>query len=660
MAKGTFASSVCTATSAPYYRYIEVEWSSTNNTVNNTSTISWKAYVRAPNTSDTSQWVKAKNVTVTIGGVPTTLIGSTTQKLYKNMYLGEGTQTITHATDGTKSVTAQISAEIYKYGTPNSTYDGSIVMTRNPVYTLSISAGSNSTIKVERTSCAGVGTTGNMSAGTHKLCLGDTLRITFTANTNYTIDAHTVNAVSFTSGNTHTVKGTVNVASTARALASSVGATNANIGSVSTITVTKHNSSYYHSLQYSFGGLSGYIKADGTTSLTEVKFSQASVAFSVPTSFYAQIPNSKTGTCTITCRTYSGSTSATVLGSATTCTFTATASSSACAPYVRGIVEDVFSDTTSLTGDSSVLIRYRSKARCTIAASPNNSATISSKLINGITPTNNQIIVDPVDVTTNRFVFSATDSRGYTSSYTSTPSMVPYINLTCNPVISRPTPTGNSIVMKVSGDLYRGALGTAANSPVNTLILDYHYKEAGSATWSTWTTISSGIVYGTASYSSGDSEIELGTDFDYQKEYNFEVRARDGARGVTLSTVTKTITIARGIPVFDWGENDFNFNVPVSVNNERAYLVKYTDVTLSSVALTYEGANGVYFRQNGYSPTTDLGFTTDPTILGLTLLACSNVRASFVPYYNTTNRCVNFYSDVSQTVGTVVLRIVYV
>ena len=44
----------------------------------------------------------------------------------------------------------------------------------------------------------------------------------------------------------------------------------------------------------------------------------------------------------------------------------------------------------------------------------------------------------------------------------------------------------------------------------------------------------------------------------YESEYTIQIVAAD-----KLASVTKTVTIRRGIPVFDWGENDFAFHVPV-------------------------------------------------------------------------------------------------
>lgn len=531
-------------------------WWATQNQSANQSTIYWSI-----EGSVSSGWIVYSELSVSINGTSVYYRDASNHTNTRDgTELASGEETLTHAADGTCSFTVSIGAGIYNWAI-NETGSGSFTLNAHTVYSLSTSAGTGSSITVSRTS-SGYARTGNLSNGA-RLYKGDTLKITFTPSTNYAISTHTVNGSTFTSGGTHTVSANVTVVATAQELASSVGATNASIESNSTITVTKYNNSYYHSLQYSFGSLSGYIKEDGSTSSSEVKFSQASVAFHIPSSFYAQIPDAKAGTCTITCRTYSSSTSTTVLGNATTCTFTATAAQDLCAPTVNGTVVDTNSTTTELTGDSSTLIRYKSTAQCTISATALNSANISSKYINDVAPTNDVRTFSSVSATS--FVFKATDSRGYTSSKTVTPTMIAYINLTCNPVISRVTPVGGDVVMSISGDYYRGSFGAYSN----TLTIRYRYRASTTSTWGSWTTVpSTSYTIGTKTYSTS-SDISLGDSFDYRQSYIFQVQAYDGANGTMLSTVTKTITLQRGIPVFDWGENDFNFHVPIKIGDTQ-------------------------------------------------------------------------------------------
>lgn len=650
------------ALSGNFYNYpvsqfgLYCEWTGVQSPSTNSTTITLKVYLRYYTISVSAR----EDGKVSINGVQQTYSTSAIEDMsstsWHNVLLTTKTQKVTHNADGTKTDVA-LSAS-WRFGGPYSgisvdTITASTTVDLDPIttYTLSTSAGTGSSITVNRTA-SGYAATGNISNDA-MLYLGDKLKITFTPSTNYAIATHTVNGSTFSSGNTHTVSGNVSVASTAQVLASSVGATNADIGSTSTITVMKYNTSYYHSLQYSFGSVSGYITADGATSSTEVKLSQTSVAFTVPTTFYAQIPNAKTGICTITCRTYSSSSSATVLGTATTCAFTATASANACSPTVSGTVVDINTVTVALTGDSSKLIRYKSTAQCTITATAKNSATIAANYINDVVPTDNVRIISGVSATS--FVFKTTDSRGYTTLNTRTPTMVAYINLTCNPIISRPTPAGSSIVMTLSGDLYRGSFGAYTN----TLTLRYRYKQSGGV-YGEWATISSGIVYGTSTYSSGSAAISLGDNFDYQKDYVFQVNAYDGAGGNILTNVTKTIPVARGTPVFDWSEDDFNVNVPfnatgdITVDGHSIYIKQQT-LSLTEIPVTTQSANGVCYCNSGYTPA---DYNISGAIIGLMVTSWSGATASFVPYYS--DGKISFMSDVPQTIGQATVLVTYI
>ena len=71
------------------------------------------------------------------------------------------------------------------------------------------------------------------------------------------------------------------------------------MGSAGTITITRASSSFTHTLTYSFGNTSGTIVT---------KTSNTSVSWTPPLTLANQIPNSTSGTCTLTCSTYNGST----------------------------------------------------------------------------------------------------------------------------------------------------------------------------------------------------------------------------------------------------------------------------------------------------------------------------------------------------------------
>lgn len=534
-----------------------------------------------------------------------------------DLWIASKTIRVWHEADGTK-FNVNISASWdynARYGNP-SKYIGTITastvvnLDRIAVYTLYTSAGTGSNISVYRTGSGGYGTIGYLSSGS-RLYKGDTLKITFTPSSNYAISTHTVNGATFTSGNTHTVSGNVSVAATAQVLASKVGATDAYIGSTSTITVTRYNSAYYHSLHYTLGNKSGYLTASGELSTSEIKFQNTSVAFHLPQSFYEELPNSRTGKCVITCKTYKTANSTSILGSATSCIINVLVPSSS-EPTVNGSIIDENPVTVALTGDSSKLIRYKSKAIATIEATAHNSASIVAKYINDIAPVNDQRVFENVSET--YFSFRADDTRGMKVQKTICPTVVPYIQLTINPILSRPSPTGDEITLDFSGDVFRGNFGSESN----TLTVHYRFKESNGS-FGEWKQIeSTKIVYGTQSYSS-DGIITLQDEFDYRKEYQFQIKASDGSADTTkerLSEVIKVLNVAKGLPVFDWGENDFNFNVPVNVimvvKSERenyGSLHQYLTTTIDGVTKPMEFADAEsldkqvekMLRDNGYS-----------------------------------------------------------
>lgn len=317
-----------------------------------------------------------------------------------------------------------------------------------------------------------------------------------------------------------------------------ISATDANIGAVSMIAVNRKSAAYTHSIRYTFGSLSGYITAEGGVSASEVKLTSTYIGWTVPTAFFGQIPNAKSAKCTLTCKTYSGSTQ---IGSAKTCTLTCVAAESDCAPQVTASVAASDAITATLTGSSTKLIRYCSDALCTISATARNSATLRQKRIagQGIDGTSRTISAIEADAVT----FDATDSRGYSTAVTVPVDLVPYVKLTCRASSTRETPTGDKVMLYISGSWYNGSFGASANA------LTLKYKLGGASAWTAVTPTLTGNTY--------SAQVEL-TGVSYNETHTLSVLAAD-----KLSTVQVSDTIKRGVPVFDWGEHDFEFHIPV-------------------------------------------------------------------------------------------------
>lgn len=323
--------------------------------------------------------------------------------------------------------------------------------------------------------------------------------------------------------------------------ASTIGATDANIGAVSSITINRKSTSYTHSIAYKFGSLSGYIDADGNLVSSEQKLTATSIALSIPTSWYDQLTGAAQGTCTLTCKTYSGSTQ---IGDTQTATFTVTASQSASAPSVSGTVKDTNSTTKTLTGSASKLVRYYSTATCTITATAKNSATITEKYINGTLVEDDELVIENVEAS--EFIFMAKDSRGYSAQAKVTPTVIPYVKLTVNATCDRDDPTSGKATLKISGNYFNDSFGSKDNA------LTLQYKiDSGSYT----------IVTPTIKDNSYSITVAL-TGLDYDSSHTVKVKSAD-----KLATVYRSVTVKKGIPIADWGEADFAFHVPISMNS---------------------------------------------------------------------------------------------
>ena len=349
--------------------------------------------------------------------------------------------------------------------------------------------------------------------------------------------------------------------------ASTVSCSTANIGRVATITINRASSSFTHTLSYTFDNLSDTIVT---------KTNETSVPWIIPTTFYAEIPNSKSGTGTITCDTYNGSTK---IGTKT-CTFTATVSESTSRPTLSPTVVDNNSTTTALTGDNTKFIKYYSNAAVGTGAEARDSATLVSQKITCGSKSISSGSGTIKKVEGGTFKFSATDSRDYTTSQTVTKTLINYVKLTCSMNASAASTSGVA-ELKISGNYWNGNFGATGN----TLTVQYRYKEQGGS-YSDWTDSSASIDNSNHTYSATVTISGL----NYLNAYTFQARAID-----KLATVRSTEQTRKTVPVFDWGAEDFNFNVPVSFSAGVA------NITQLGIADYITEQNMFSVTENGYT-----------------------------------------------------------
>lgn len=320
---------------------------------------------------------------------------------------------------------------------------------------------------------------------------------------------------------------------------SSVSSTNANIGENITISINRASSSFTHTLTYAFSGLSGTIAT---------KTNSTSISWTLPTSFYAQMPNTRSSWGRVICDTYSGSTK---IGSSE-CRFDVYVKESSNKPGISATVKDVNDTTKALTGDENKLIKYYSKAQFSITSSPKNSATTKSININysgnNLTGGSGNTWTDYFsNVTTGSFPCSVTDTRDFTSSITVNKTLINYVKITCALSVSNPTASGGC-TLTITGNYFNGSFGSTNNS------LTVQYKK-DNGSWTNATATKNGNTY--------TATVSL-TGLDYTKAFTFQARATD--KLATATTASKTV---KSTPIFDWGSDDFHFHVPVLMANEK-------------------------------------------------------------------------------------------
>ena len=230
-------------------------------------------------------------------------------------------------------------------------------------------------------------------------------------------------------------------------------------------------------------------------------------------------------------------------------------------PTITATVYDVNEQTLAFTGDKNILIQGYSTAQYHITAKGRKGAAITSyKAICGDAVLLPKITASGSfpQVQSGDFILSATDSRGQTATITLSKTLKQYFTPTCNIDVEAPTTEGET-TLNISGIFYNDSFGKEQNG----LSLLYRYK-ANSADYGEWLTATP-----TADGNNYTASIDI-TGLNYQNSYTFQARVAD-----SLNIVESPEIKVKTVPIFDWGENDFNFNVPVTVQGKSLdYIVE--------------------------------------------------------------------------------------
>ena len=346
-------------------------------------------------------------------------------------------------------------------------------------------------------------------------------------------------AVSATASGTHTL--------TTIPRASTVSATSVNMGSASSITITRASSSFTHTLTYSFGSATGTI-ATKTTS--------TSVSWTPPLTLANQIPNAVSGKCTITCKTYNGTTE---VGSKT-CTMTLT---------VPSTVKPTITSLTAARVDGTVpsawgiYVQSKSKATLTInGAAGAYGSTISSYSITGggYSSTASSFTTGFLNTSGSiTFTASVTDSRGRVSTNAtvtitvvaySAPSFSKYISQRCN---SAGTAADNGTYIKSTVNF-----SYASCSSKNTITTATYYKKT---TDTSWTNANKTFTSGTA-FTFGGGNISA------ESSYEVKFTLKDA-----FATIEVTDTLSTASVVMDFKSGGLGVAVGKVSETDRCFEV---------------------------------------------------------------------------------------
>lgn len=266
-----------------------------------------------------------------------------------------------------------------------------------------------------------------------------------------------------------------------KAMVSTVSASNGTLGTALTISINRNDSSFTHTLTYTYGAASGTIATNVATSYS----------WTPPTSLASNFPNATSGACTITCQTYNGST----LVGQSNVSITLSIPSSIKATLGTITTTEAVAGLASKFGG---FVQGKSKVTFAIATSTSSAggATVStvSTTVNSQTKSGTSFTTDFLKSTSNAYTTTLTDSRSRTDTKTGTITAYAYAAPSCS----------ISSLARGSGDATKVVVYYAWNiSSVNSRndkSVTIQYKASSASTWTTATTITPSAYSGNASY----------------------------------------------------------------------------------------------------------------------------------------------------------------
>lgn len=417
-----------------------------------------------------------------------------------------------------------------------STYPLTVTYTEAASYKLSTSVGSNVTATVAINSSP-FGRTGNLSNGA-TIYAGEILKLTYTVATGYAILTHTLNNTTVNSGDTHTVAGAVNIVLSAQASTSTISTSNGTFGTSQTISVTRYNSNYTHTIVATCAGKTMTIcTKSNSTSISWDAWAASIRAAAAGQSVLDAIPNAMSASCVLTCTTYNGNTS---LGSTS---ITITLSLPTSGEFdVDPTPALAVNDAAGLAPTYGGYVQGKSRAYVSVDDGLQYSASAVSRstTANGSTYSGAYFTTGTLQTSGNNTISTTVrDSRGRTGSGSAQITVLPY----AAPAITAFTVHRCDSQGAADDDgNYFNIVYTAVVSELgghNGKTLKWRYKEVGSSTWSNWHT----ETMQSYSQSGSTTAEDITTGVANGTSYDVELALTDSFSTVTKSTQLSTTPV---------------------------------------------------------------------------------------------------------------------
>lgn len=351
-----------------------------------------------------------------------------------------------------------------------------------------------------------------------------------------------------------------------------------NIGSTITIYMNRHSDKFTHTVRYSFYDLNGTIATNVANNCK----------WTIPESFYSEIPNTNSSWGTIYADTYNGSTKIGTKSVKFTCHV------SNANPTINKIdYYDSNKKTTDITKDNQIIIRNNSKLEFKLTSlSALKYATLSKAeiLLNGITKSATlsgssvpSKIID-FDIVNSSSDLTATivltDSRGNKTSYSKNVTIADWVQPSAIINCQRKNNFYSTTDLTVDGSI-------SSINDKNVMKIQYQYKKTTDTNYSTLKTIQDNIQ----------------TSFDIDNNYAWDIRV---IVSDLLGSTTYNVFVDKGIPIVYFDRLLSSMGVNCFPNEEKSFLLNGKKV------LTLDSAfpvGAVYITFNNNNPGNFLGGT---------------------------------------------------